>query len=111
MAVTSFKIDSYFVKIFGNDSKGSRTRWGDRCIHLYSEGKEVAQAVFAKHGQEVPEPYFSGGKIYYFAGGDQFADVLNLLRHEDPVYIAWEPVHDPKEPEDGDAFFSTETKK
>ncbi|UCE40430.1 MAG: hypothetical protein JSV17_13340 [Candidatus Aminicenantes bacterium] len=111
MAATSYKIDSYSVKIFGNDSKGSRTRWGDRCIHLYSEGEEIAQAVFAKPGQEVPEPYFSEGKIYYFAGSDQFVDVLNLLRHESPVYIAWEPVHDPKEPEDGDAFFFTEKKK
>ena len=111
MAVTSYKIDSYCVKIFGNDSKGSRTRWGDRCIHLYSEGKEIAQAVFAKPGHEVPEPYFSEGKIYYFAGGDQFADVLNLLRQDNPVYIAWEPIHDPKEPEDGDAYFFTESKK
>ena len=111
MAVTKHKIDSYCVKIFGNDSKGSRTRWGDRCIHLYSKGKEIAQAVFAKPGHEVPEPYFSEGKIYYFAAGDQFADVLSLLRHDVPVYIVWEPVHDPKEPEDGDAFFFTETKK
>lgn len=111
MAATRYKIDTYSVKIFGNDSKGRRTRWGDRCIHLYSEGKEVAQAVFAKPGHEVPEPYFSEGKIYYFAGSDQFADVLNLLRQEKPVYIAWEPVHDPKEPEDGDAFFFTEKKK
>ena len=111
MAATSYKIDTYSVKIFGNDSKGRRTRWGDRCIHLFSEGKEVAQAVFAKPGQEVPEPYFSEGKIYYFAGSDQFADVLYLLRDDSPVHIAWEPVHDPKEPEDGDAYFYTEKKK
>ena len=111
MAVTSFKIDKYSVKIFGNDSKGRRTRWGDKCIRLFSEGKEVAQAVFAMPGHEVPEPYFSEGKIYYFAAGDQFADVLYLLRNEDPVYIAWEPVHDPKEPDDGDAYFYTEAIK
>jgi hypothetical protein len=111
MAVTKFKIDSYVIKIFGNDSKGHRTRWGDRVINLFNEEKEIAQAVFAKPGQEVPEPYFSEGKIYYFAGGDQFADVLNLLRNEKLVYIAWEPVHDPKEPEDGDAYFYAEIKK
>ena len=108
MAVTSYKIDAYSVRIFGNDSKGRRTRGGDRCILLFSGGKEVAQAVFAKPGHEVPEPYLSEGKIYYFAGSDQFADVLYMLRHESPVYIAWEPVHDPKEPDDGDAFFYTE---
>lgn len=108
MADTIFKIDAYKVKIFGNDSKGRRTRWGDRSISLYSEGKEVAQAVFAKPGHEVPEPYLSEGKIFYFAGSDQFTDVLSLLRKEKPVYIAWSPVHDPKEPDDGDAFFFTE---
>ena len=111
MSVTKYKIDAYSVKIFGNDSKGSRTRWGDRCIYLYSEGKEIAQAVFAKMGQDVPEPYLSEGKIYYFASGDQFHDVLSLLRDENPVFIAWEPVYDPKEPEDGDAFFFMETDK
>ena len=111
MADVSYRIDTYAVKIFGNDSKGRRTRWGDRCIHLFSKGKEVAQAVFAKPGHEVPEPYFSEGKIYYFAGSDQFADVLYLLHNEKPVYIAWEHVHDPKEPNDGDAYFYTEMKK
>ena len=111
MAATSYKIDTYSVKIFGNDSKGRRTRWGDRCIQLFSEGKEVAQAVFAKPGCEVPEPYLKDGKIYYFAASDQFADVIYLLRNEKPVYIAWEPVHDPKEHDDGDAFFYTEANK
>ena len=108
MPKTSYKIDTYTVKIFARDAKGRRTRWGDRTILLYSEGKEVAQAVFAKPGHEAPEPYFSGGKIYYFADSDQFPDVLYLLRHEKPVSIAWEPVRDPKEPEDGDAYFTTE---
>jgi len=108
MAITIFKIDAYSIKIFGNDSKGRRTRWGDRSITLFSEGKEVGQAVFAKPGHEAPEPYFSEGKIYYFATADQFADVLYLLRNEMPVFLAWEPVHDPKEPDDGDAFFYTE---
>lgn len=110
MSVISYKIDTYSVRIFARDSKGRRTRWGDRIILLYSEGKEVAQAVFSKTGKEAPEPYFSEGKIYYFADSDQFSDVLYLLRHEKPIYIAWEPVHDPKEAEDGDAYFYTETR-
>ncbi len=111
MAGASYKIDKYLVKIFGNDSKGQRTRWGDRTIHLFSEGNEVAKAVFAKPGHKIPEPYFLDGKIYYFAGSDQFADVLRLLQQETPVYIAWEPVRDPKEPDDGDAFFYLEIEK
>jgi hypothetical protein len=107
MAVTSYRIDAYSVKIFGKDSKGRRTRWGDRMIQLFSEGTMIGQAVFAKPKHDAPEPYFSEGKIFYFAGHDQFADVLALLRTEKPVYIAWEPVHDPKEPNDGDAYFYT----
>jgi hypothetical protein len=110
MVKLSYKIDTYAVKIFSNDSKGRRTRWGDKCIQLFSEGKEIAQAVFAKPGHDVPEPYVKEGKIYYFAESAQFADVLHLLRDEKPVHIAWEPVHDPKEPDDGDAFFYTEAK-
>ncbi len=111
MAVTVFKIDAYSIKIFGNDNKGRRTRWGDRSITLFSEGREVGQAVFAKPGHEAPEPYFSEGKIYYFATADQFSEVLYLLRNEMPVFLAWEPVHDPKEPDDGDAYFFTEIGK
>jgi hypothetical protein len=107
MDVTRFKIDSYSVQIFGTDSKGRRTRWGDKVIRLYSNDNEAAQAVFAKTGHEIPEPYFSAGKIYYFAESDQFPAVIDLLRNERPVYIVWEPVHDPKEPNDGDAYFET----
>ena len=103
--VIKYKIDNYSVKIYASDLKGKRTRWGDKIIHLYAEEKEVAQAVFAIEGSQIPEPYFEDGKIYYFAPSSQFAYVLNLLRSEEPVYIVWEPIHDPKEPNDGDAFF------
>jgi hypothetical protein len=102
-----YRIDSYSVQIFSKDSKGRRKRWGDRIIHLYSDGREVAQAVFAKPGEKVLEPYVSNGKIFYFAESDQSSDVINLLRTERSVHIAWEPVHDPREPNDGDAYFYT----
>jgi hypothetical protein len=108
MEVTSHKIDSYTVHIYASDLKGRRTRWGDKVIRLYSGGQEVAQAVFAIEGSKIPEPYYSDGKIYYFAPSSQFASVLSLLRNSDPVYIAWEPIHDPKEPNDGDAYFFTD---
>jgi len=100
-----YRIDSWAVKVFGKDVKGKRTRWGDRILHLFSGGKEVAQAVFTAPGQEAPEPYYSQGKIHYFADGEQFSDVLALLDSGKPVYIVWEPVYDPKEPGDGDAYF------
>ena len=103
--VKSFKIDSYSVYLYAKDMKGGRTRWGDKLIHLYSEGKQVAQACFAREGFKAPEPYFSAGKIYYFAQAYQYEAIIDLLRNEKPVYIAWKPVADPKEPQDGDAYF------
>ncbi|MFQ6110003.1 MAG: hypothetical protein ACE5L7_10680 [Candidatus Aminicenantales bacterium] len=108
MRTTSFKIDSFIIQIYAADRKGRRTRWGDKLIKIYSEGREVAQAVFAREGTEVPEPYFSEGKIHFFAESGLFPSVINLLQTVKPVYIAWKPVYDPKEPQDGDAYFSTE---
>jgi hypothetical protein len=108
MKQTRYKIDSYSVEIFASDLKGRRKRWGDKVIHVYSKGKEVAQAVFAIEGSKIPEPYFEGGKIFYFAPNSQFECVLDLLKTNTSVYIAWEPIHDPKEPNDGDAYFFTD---
>jgi len=107
MRITCFKIDNYSVQLYAKDRKGRRTRWGDKLIYLYSEGQEVAHAVFAGEGFKAPEPYFSDGKIYFFAESCQYAAVMDLLRNEKPVYIAWKPVADPKEPGDGDAYFYT----
>jgi len=107
MAITSYKIDNYSVQVYANDRKGGRTRWGDKIIYLYSGGNQVAQAVFARESFSAPEPYLSGGKIYYFAQNYQYAAVIDLLRNEKPVYIAWKPISDPKEPGDGDAYFYT----
>ncbi len=110
MQATSYRIDSYSIYVYAKDRKGGRTRWGDKLIHLFSEGREVAQAVFAREGFDAPEPYFSTGKIYYFAQSYQFHAVIDLLRAEKPVYIAWQPIYDPKEPQDGDAYFYTDEK-
>jgi len=86
MATKSFKIDSYSVQLYAVDRKGGRTRWGDKTILLYS-----------------------GGRVY-FAHASQYAAVMDLLRNEKSVYISWKPVSDPKEPQDGDAFFHTDSK-
>ena len=110
MTRTEYKIDNYSIEIYANDLKGGRTRWGQKLIRLFSEGREVAQAVFARDDKEVPEPYLSGEKIFYFAPHHYYSDVLDLLRNEKPVYIAWMPVSDPKEPGDGDAYFYTKEK-
>ncbi len=107
MAITSYKIDSYYVQLNAIDRKGGRTRWSDKTILLYSGGKLVAQAVFAGEGFSPPEPYFSTGKIYYFAQAGMYGAVIDLLRNEKTVHIVWKPISDPKEPRDGDAYFYT----
>lgn len=109
MAIKSFKIDSYSVQLYAVDRKGGRTRWGDKTILLYSAGREVARAVFAGEGSKPPEPYFSEGKIFYFSHASQYTAVMDLLRNEKSVYITWRPISDPKEPQDGDAFFHTDS--
>jgi len=110
MSAIRFKIDKFTVKLYAVDKKGRRKRWGNRIISLYSGGKNIAQAVFGSDKRIIPEPFFSEGKIFYFAHSDQYPDVIDLLRNEKTVYIAWEPVHDSKEPKDGDAFFYTDSK-
>lgn len=108
MNMKSYRIDEYKLEIYGSDRKGKRTRWGDKIIYLYSEGREVGQAVFALDDEKPPESNFSGDKIFYYATGNQFRSVWKMLRSKIPVYIAWRHVHDPKEEKDGDAFFYTE---
>ena len=108
MKITSHKIDKYTIEIFAHDKKGVRKRWGDRIIYLYSNERLIAQATFACEEEKVPEPYLSGEMIYYFAPSSQYDSVLDLLRNEKTVFIAWKPVSDPKEPRDGDAYFYTD---
>jgi len=108
MKTIDFKIDNYKVELYAKDRKGGRKRWGDKIIYLYSNGREVAQAVFASEHAKAPEPYYAEGKIYFFAEAYQYDAVIDLLRNEHPVYIAWKPVYDQKEPHDGDAYFYTE---
>jgi len=103
-----YKIEHYSIRLYGNDQKGGRTRWGDKVIVLTSNEKVIGQAVFAREGAKSPEAYRSGDKIYFFAPSSQYSVVMELLRRHEPVYLNWEAVNDPKEKDDGDAFFSTE---
>lgn len=107
------KIDRYCVEVYAKDNKGDRTRWADKTIRLYSKEKEIARAVFSIEGHKVPEPFYSESEdiIYFYARGNQFSAVLDILRNHDPVYIVWRPVADEGEKSDGDAFFVSEAVK
>ena len=105
MPETRYRIDTYSVEFNAVDRKGSRRRWGHRVLKLYSEGREVAQAVFSTQKSQIPEPYISDGIIHYFAPAGQFSEILSMLRGGHAAFIAWRPIYDPKEARDGDAVF------
>lgn len=105
--MASFLIDKYSVQLYANDLRGSMTRWADKVIYLYSGNQLVANAYFAREGTSAPDATFSGGVIYYHAPGSQYAPVIDMLRNEKPVYIAWTPHADSTEPNDGDAYLFT----
>ena len=105
MATTSYKIDSYTIQLYANDLRGSLTRWAAQVIYLYSGGKHIASAFFARAGTNAPDAVFSNGHIYFHAQGEQFEPVVDLLRNEKPVYISWVPFTDSSEPNDGNAYF------
>ena len=105
MPTTTHKIDSYKIKIFGNDQLGNDTRWGTKIIELYSGTTNVATAYFARRGASAGDSSASSGQIIFIAPEEQYAPVIDLLRNELPVFISWVPHNDSKEPHDGNAFF------
>jgi hypothetical protein len=101
------KIDNYLVRLYGNDTKGRLTRIDDKEILLYSDGKLVGHASFAKEGNKTGDSHVYQDVIYFRAPSSQFPQVIDLLRNEDPVYIGWYPKADAAEEGDGDAYFAT----
>jgi len=107
MAEMHYKIDDYLVRLYGNDTKGQLTRVADKEILLYSEGKLVGHATFAKEGHMTGDSHVYQDVIYLHAPTSQYDAVIDLLRNEKPVYIGWYPKPDAREESDGDAYFAT----
>jgi hypothetical protein len=104
MPTVTHKIDEYSVQVYANDLRGNLTRWAAAVIYLYSSGKYVGSAYFARDGHTAPDCVYSAGIIYYHAQGEQYERVLDLLRNEEPVYLTWAPHSDTAESNDGDAY-------
>jgi hypothetical protein len=104
---TSYKVDTYSVRVYANDLDGSLAQWAAKTIYMYSNGKHVASAFFAKEGDVAPDAIFADELIYFHAQAEQYSAVLDLLRNEKPVYINWKPQTDEGEPDDGVAYFNT----
>lgn len=102
-----YKIDNYLVRLYGNDARGRLTRIDDKEILLYSEGKLVGHASFAKEGNKTGDSHAFQDVIYFRSPSSQYTQVIDLLRNENPVYIGWYPKPDSAEEDDGDAYFAT----
>jgi len=100
------KIDNYLVRLYGNDTKGRLTRIDDKEILLYSDGKLIGHASFAKEGNKTGDSHVYQNVIYFRAPSSQYPQVIDLLRNENPVYIGWYPKADSAEEGDGDAYFA-----
>jgi len=101
------KIDKYLVRLYGNDTKGRLTRIDDKEILLYSKGKLVGHASFAKEGNKTGDSHVYQDVVYFRAPSSQYPQVIDLLRNENSVYIGWYPKPDSTEEGDGDAYFAT----
>lgn len=107
MTTVTHKIDEYSTQVYANDLRGSITRWAAGVIYLYSSGKHVGSAYFAREGYTAPDATYAGKIIYFHAQHEQYERVLDLLRNEEPVYLCWRQRQDPTEPNDGNAYFYT----
>lgn len=107
MPFISHRIDDYQVILYGNDLDGAVQRWMAASIHFFTGSKRVGTANFARQGQTAPDATYENDKIIMNAQAEQFERVLDLLRHEEIVYLVWHPHHDEKEHNDGDAYIIT----
>ena len=107
MSITSHRIDSYKIRVFGNDDAGNEWRWASKVIELYSDQIHVGTAYFAKTDRKAGESGFGLNQISFLAPDYQYQSVIDLLRNEFPVFLCWAPKTDSSEPNDGDAYFET----
>lgn len=78
MALT--KIDQYEVMYSAN--KFPRRIW------LKAAGKGIGQLIFMPNGAALPPDSSSGGvNLYYHL--DDYANVIDLLRNEQPMYLLY----------------------
>jgi hypothetical protein len=92
MAWTLFAVEDYKVYGVAHNTAGFPDIYG--FIRLYWEGKERATLWFYRDGAASISPNTSftrGGYTHYYGrfGQNQFADFVDLLRNEKPMYFHW----------------------
>jgi hypothetical protein len=79
-------IDSYSVVLYGKDqTSGNLAAY----IHCYYKGQNVASCEFYRDGTTLPPNRYQGGRIGLTYHWSQFDGVLDVLRNEKPVFVAF----------------------
>ncbi len=92
MAWDQFAVDDYTIYGVAHNTKGYENIYG--FIHLFWEAKQKATLWFYRDGT-VPIPpntsFQRGRDTNYYGrfGQNQFADFVDILRNEKPVYFHW----------------------
>lgn len=69
----------------------STTRSVTAAINCFDENKQVGTILFVRKGQTIPENSERDGRISLFFEESHFANVVDILRNEKPVYLSLHP--------------------
>lgn len=65
-------------------------RWQSR-LYLYKKGSYVGSIYFMKDGVDIPANVEISGKPKLHFHTSKFEEIMNVLRHEEPLYITLVP--------------------
>jgi hypothetical protein len=58
-------------------------------IWLKSAGKYIGQLIFKPNGSALPQDNLTSGQVNLYYHLDDFANIIDLLRNEKPMYLLW----------------------
>ena len=62
-------------------------QWQSR-LYLYNDGSYEGSIFFMKDGVDIPANTDIGGKPRLYFPTSKFEEIMNVLRHEKPLYIS-----------------------
>jgi len=66
--------------------------WQSR-LYLYNDGAYVGNIFFMKEGQNIPANIEISGKPRLYFPSSKFEEIMNVLRHEAPLYLTLVPTN------------------
>ena len=65
-------------------------QWQSR-LYLYNNGASVGSIFFMKDGVNIPTNVEITGRPRLYFPANKFEEIMNILRHEEPLYITLVP--------------------